>query len=254
MPTLLFAGGLCANGQTNSEKERILPSCGGPHRVRGLAKSASNPYVNAGNEKKLRWQPPSNCFGRRIITVVQSTNQADRKAVGDAARTDAGKAEVLLRSPQAEDGPQVSALIAACPPLDVNSSYCNLLQCTDFADTCVIAERGGRVVGWISAYRLPATPERLFVWQVAVDETARGEGLALRMLDALLARPAARGATTLTTTITEANDASWALFGAFARRCGAELTKSARFSREAHFAGAHDTEWEARIAPLPTRN
>ena len=163
-----------------------------------------------------------------------------------------GDDRLLLRSPRAEDGPVISALIAASPPLDTNSAYCNLLQCSDFADTCVVAERDGQIVGWISGYRPPSHPERIFVWQVAVDASARGLGLGGRMLDELIARPAVKGATTLTTTVTETNDASWGLFQAFARRHGAELTKQPRFEREAHFAGAHDTEWQASISPLPS--
>ena len=55
----------------------------------------------------------------------------------------------MFRKPVATDGPVISGLIAACPPLDPNSAYCNLLQCTDFADSCIIAERGGEVVGWV---------------------------------------------------------------------------------------------------------
>jgi L-2,4-diaminobutyric acid acetyltransferase len=145
----------------------------------------------------------------------------------------------------------VNELVAACPPLDTNSLYCNLLQCSDFADTCVVAELEGRIVGWISGYRPPSAPERFFVWQVAVAASARGGGLALRMLDVLLARPAVKGATMLATTITESNAASWALFEAFARRHGATLARTPRFDREAHLAGVHETEWEARIAPLP---
>jgi L-2,4-diaminobutyric acid acetyltransferase len=159
-----------------------------------------------------------------------------------------------LRAPRAEDGPRVSELIAASPPLDTNSAYCNLLQCTDFSETCVVAERDGKLLGWISGYRPPASPECVFVWQVAVAAEARGEGLAQKMLDALVARPAVAGATALTTTITESNAASWALFHAFARRHGANLTKAPRFKRETHFAGAHETEWEARIAPLPNHS
>lgn len=157
--------------------------------------------------------------------------------------------------PEAEDGPRITRLIADSPPLDANSAYCNLLQCTDFRDSCILAERGGELVGWISAYRPPNAPERIFVWQVAVHPSARGEGLALRMLDALLERPAVAGATMLTTTITADNQASWRLFEAFARRRGTTLTRGRRFEREAHFAGAHDTEWEARIplAPAPSQ-
>ena len=70
------------------------------------------------------------------------------------------------------------------------------------------------------------------------------------MLDALLARPAVRDARVLTTTITENNVASWALFEGFARRRGLRLSKEPLFTREVHFAGAHDTEWQASIGPL----
>jgi L-2,4-diaminobutyric acid acetyltransferase len=153
-----------------------------------------------------------------------------------------------------EDGPAVSALIRDCPPLDPNSAYCNLLQCLHFADTCVVAERGGKIVGWISAYRPPAEAGRIFVWQVAVHASARGLGLGRRMLDALLARPASRGATMLTTTITEANDASWALFGSFARRRNAALRRHPLFDRDVHFSGAHDTEFLVSIGPIAGTN
>lgn len=156
-----------------------------------------------------------------------------------------------LRQPVPEDGPRITRLIAECPPLDGNSAYCNLLQCSDFAGTCVVAECDGDLVGWISAYRPPAQPERLFVWQVAVAARGRGIGLAARMLDSLLTRPEVHGVSELVTTITQDNAASWALFEAFARRHGARIERSPRFEREAHFGGAHDTEWQARIAPLP---
>ncbi|KMS53339.1 2,4-diaminobutyric acid acetyltransferase [Sphingobium cupriresistens LL01] len=143
-------------------------------------------------------------------------------------------------------------MIAACPPLDTNSAYCNLLQCTDFADSCIVAERGGEMVGWVSGYRPPAASDKFFVWQVAVSSAARGQRLAGRMIEALLARPQQAGVTHLTTTITQDNHASWGLFEGLARRWGASIDKSARFERNRHFAGAHATEWQTCIGPLPT--
>lgn len=160
---------------------------------------------------------------------------------------------LLFRAPRPEDGAAVTALIERCPPLDTNSAYCNLLQCTHFAETCVVAERDGVVVGWISAYRPPSATDTLFVWQIAVDASARGMGLGGRMLDALIERPAALGATAIATTITADNAASWALFAGFASRHGAALKKAPLFDRERHFAGAHETEWQAMIAPLEPR-
>jgi L-2,4-diaminobutyric acid acetyltransferase len=160
-----------------------------------------------------------------------------------------------FRMPVAQDGPAITALIAACPPLDGNSAYCNLLQCTHFADSCIVAERDGQIVGWVSGYRLPADPGRFFIWQVAVAAEARGEKLAQRMIAALLDRPSATGVTHLITTVTPDNAASWALFAGIARRLGAELTKAPLFERDAHFAGAHETEWQATIGPfaLPSK-
>jgi L-2,4-diaminobutyric acid acetyltransferase len=105
-------------------------------------------------------------------------------------------------------------------------------------------------VGWISGYRPPSDVDAFFVWQVAVHESARGLGLGRRMLEHLLARPSAGGATRLLTTITEDNDASWGLFGSFARHRGARIHKAPFFERDAHFAGAHDTEILVTIEPL----
>lgn len=136
----------------------------------------------------------------------------------------------------------MTRLVAECPPLDANSAYCNLLQCSHFAETCVAAVEGGRMVGWLSAHRPPSAPDQVFVWQVAVHPSARGAGLGRRMLEALLARPAAADARALTASITEANAASWALFTAFARSRGARLSRAPLFDSQAHFDGRHETE------------
>lgn len=162
-----------------------------------------------------------------------------------------GPADALaLRKPVATDGPAITALIADCPPLDRNSAYCNLVQCTHFADHCVVAEKDGRIVGWVSGHRPPSEPAAFFVWQVAVSSAARGQKLASRMIEHLLARPAQAGVTHLITTVTDGNAASWALFNGLARNWDAPLERSALFEHDAHFAGAHDTEYQARIGPL----
>ncbi|MBI1260767.1 MAG: diaminobutyrate acetyltransferase [Rhizobiales bacterium] len=158
--------------------------------------------------------------------------------------------QLVLREPRPEDGPAVTALIAACPPLDQNSAYCNLLQCSHFAETCIVAERDGKIVGWISAYQPPNAPDEIFIWQVAVDQSARGLGLGKKMLNGLLARPAFKDAQVLTTTVTADNEASMAMFTSFARSHKAVLERHAHFERDAHFAGAHDTEFLVSIGPL----
>lgn len=176
---------------------------------------------------------------------------AAAERVGVARRSiNRARPAVVLRAPEPCDGAAVTDLIRRCPPLDANSAYCNLVQCAHFADTCVVAATDSRVMGWVSGHRPPSSPDQIFVWQVAVDASMRGAGLGGRMLDALLARPAVRDARVLTTTVTESNAASWALFEGFARRRGLQLSKAPLFTREIHFAGAHDTEWQASIGPL----
>lgn len=158
----------------------------------------------------------------------------------------------VLRKPHSTDGAALHALIAACPPLDPNSLYCNLLQCSHFADSAVVAEREGELLGAISGYRLPQAPDTLFVWQVAVSPAARGLGLGKRMLLELVQRDAADDPVrALHTTITANNDASWRLFRSFARALGSELSNEVLFASETHFKGQHASEHLVRIGPLP---
>lgn len=166
-----------------------------------------------------------------------------------------------LRPPTVDDGRAVHDLISQCPPLDRNSLYCNLLQCTHFASTCVLAEAvensghsgRGAVAGFISAYLHPERPDTLFVWQVAVAPSARGAGLARRMLLELLCRPECAHTTELETTITPGNQPSWALFEALARDLGAAWSSVPMFDRDRHLDGAHESEMLVTIGPFAAR-
>ena len=160
----------------------------------------------------------------------------------------APRGAITLRKPDTEDGAEIWQLIRDCGPLDQNSMYLNLLQCDHFADTCVIAELDGEIVGWVSGYIVPSAPDTLFIWQVAVSEAARGHGVARRMLDEILSREVCADVTRLQTTITRENDASWALFRSFAERMDAELEHDAHFESDAHFEGRHATEYMVTIS------
>lgn len=158
-----------------------------------------------------------------------------------------------LRRPVATDGYALNQLIERCPPLDTNSVYCNLLQCTDFSSTAIAAENTqGELVGFISGYRPPARPDTLFVWQVAVDSSMRGQGLAAAMLMSLIERVAEEGVKWLETTISPGNGASEALFAKAFRQLGVEAETKVIFSREIHFNGQHDDEVLYRAGPFVT--
>lgn len=158
--------------------------------------------------------------------------------------------EIELQIPDATEGLSVNQLIADSPPLDTNSIYCNLLQCSHFADTSIIAKMAGETVGFVSGYMIPRKACTLFVWQVVVSSAARGQGLALRMLRELLQRGQREEVRYLETTITKDNAASWALFEKLAKELNAELESSVAFDKETHFCGEHDTEHLVRIGPF----
>lgn len=159
---------------------------------------------------------------------------------------------ITLRPPMLEDGMAVFHLIENCPPLDVNSSYCNLLQSSHFAGTSVAAESNGEIVGFISGYIVPERPNTLFIWQVAVAEQGRGVGLASRMLEHILARTLCNNVAYLETTITEDNQASWALFRRLAKYLTADFKSGEWMDKTTHFAGQHDSEALVRIGPFNT--
>lgn len=178
------------------------------------------------------------------------TSQAHQPDLGSSHRQRENTPAITFRPPHPTDGPAIHALIAACPPLDTNSVYCNLLQASHFGECCILAELSGRPVGWISGYRLPTDPQTLFVWQVAIDDTVRGQGLAGRMLSLLLTRPQLADIRQIQTTITPSNQASWSLFRRFAERAGAGIKNQRLFDSDTHFGGAHESEHLVTIGPL----
>lgn len=159
---------------------------------------------------------------------------------------------LLLRELRISDGAAIHRLVRACPPLDLNSLYAYLLLGAHHGRTCVVAEGPSGIAGLVSAYRLPQSPETVFVWQVAVAPAARGQGLALRMLEHLLARPALAGWRWLETTVTPSNQASRRVFETLAARLGAGSEEHDFFSKEDFHDPQHEPERLIRIGPCTT--
>lgn len=158
---------------------------------------------------------------------------------------------LLIESPERNDGAALWRIARDSQKLDLNSSYAYLMWCHDFADTSVVARVAGQrePVGFVMGYRRQAAPDAVVVWQVAVDASQRGKGLAGRMLDALYTRLLDSGVRYLETTITPDNDASIRLFSSFAERWGASLRRSELFAAT-DFPDEHEAEEHYRIGPL----
>lgn len=175
------------------------------------------------------------------MTETAENNLSTKDIAGDKTLT------YLLRKPSASDAQQIFALVANNPPLDPNSLYCNLLQCSHFADTAVVCVADEKVVAFMTGYLKPGQSNELFVWQMAVDQSMRGQGVAGKMLQFLCDK---WQPTYIETTITEANTASAAVFTRFVQRTDSVLSKSILFDKDAHFSGRHDSEILYRIGPI----
>lgn len=157
---------------------------------------------------------------------------------------------ITFKHPTSQLGMDAHRLIAECPPLDPNSVYCNLLQCTHFANTCMGAFQGDQLVGFVSAYVIPDRPDTLFVWQVAIGKTIRGQGIAKELILHLLKQPSCQAIKHIETTITEPNTASWALFKSLTSALNTSLTSSLFYDRQQHFDNQHDSEMLVHIGPF----
>jgi L-2,4-diaminobutyric acid acetyltransferase len=156
---------------------------------------------------------------------------------------------VTLRPARARDAAAIWRVLPAVGNLERNSAYAYLLLCTHFADTSIVAERDGAIVGFVLGYRPPSQHDAMFVWQVGVAPEARGAGLASHMLDRLLANHGCAGVRMLTATVSPDNTASLALFRAFARRRGVPCVEAPCFPADL-FPHPHPDENLLQIGPL----
>lgn len=127
---------------------------------------------------------------------------------------------IRFELPSKSDGMAIYQLVKSCPPLDLNSSYLYFLQATHFAETCVLARQDAEILGFVSGYIHPQEPNTLFIWQVAVAEAARGQGLAKQLLLNLIQRDNLTQINKVITTISPSNKASQGVFTSFANQYG----------------------------------
>lgn len=173
-----------------------------------------------------------------------------RERHGGTSRGRRPQLEIRFREPTAEDGAAMWSIVREGGVLDENSPYAYILFCERFADTCVIAEHAGEVVGFVTAFRPPRDPDVIFVWQIGVHSKMRGQGLARRILEYLVERDACVGVRYMETNITPDNAASQGLFRSFARHAGNVRVELRDGFDRAIFPNGHDSEDLYRIGPF----
>ena len=141
-------------------------------------------------------------------------------------------------------------MVDRCKPLDLNSRYCYMLICTHFHETSLVAEADGAIVGLVSAYMHPKQSDTLFVWQVAVDASVRGRGVASRMFSQLLTQENMQRIRYIETTVSPSNIASQNLFKRLAGKLKTKITDVPYFDRDLFGGEAHEDEYLFKLGPI----
>jgi L-2,4-diaminobutyric acid acetyltransferase len=158
---------------------------------------------------------------------------------------------VSHRSPLQRDARSLHELTAASGTLDLNSRYTYLLICNHFSGTSVVAECEGRVVGFVSGYRLPEHSDTLFIWQITVDPQLRGRGIAREMLNTLVRRQLPQGVRFVEATVSPGNEFSRRLFWGLAHRFSTGCTETQGYDASLFLPQVHEAEPLIRIGPFP---
>ena len=158
--------------------------------------------------------------------------------------------EVHFRKPRLEDGTAVWELVRDTQVLDLNSSYCYLMLSSYFQETCMIAERHGQVIGFVSGFIPENRSQTLFIWQVAVAKSTRGLGIGTSMLEKLLNRPVCQHVHYVETTVSPSNAPSQAMFQRLARDLETELKVTGVMGTELFPGNNHEPERIFRIGPF----
>lgn len=156
----------------------------------------------------------------------------------------------LIRQAVIADAPRIWRFVLDSQSLDQNSNYAYLMQCRNFAATTMVAELGQELMGFVLAHILPEQPNTVFVWQIAVSKSARGQGLAKQLVQQLLAQPACENVSFLEATVTESNTASQRLFLGIARTFDAPCVRELCFSKALFPEATHEGEELFRIGPI----
>nr|WP_017728969.1 diaminobutyrate acetyltransferase [Halalkalibacterium ligniniphilum] len=134
--------------------------------------------------------------------------------------------------------------------LDTNSPYKYIMMCEFFAETCVVAKENNKVVGFVTAFIPPERQDAVFVWQIGVDSSQRGKGLASRLLEELINREGCSNVRYVEATVTPSNKASQSLFRKLARTHHTKCKVTECFSKDLFPGDEHEEELNFRIGPL----
>lgn len=170
----------------------------------------------------------------RLFAMVNPEKQPDVLTIG---------------TPALPDAMEMHRLAEKSKVLDVNSRYSYLLCVRLFQRSCrVVRNQKDEVLGFVTAIVAPDASDTLFVWQVAVDQSARGHQLGAKMIADIIATLQVRY---VEATITPGNVPSDRMFARIADFLQADIRRSPGFAPELFAPEKHEAEDLFRIGPIP---
>lgn len=155
---------------------------------------------------------------------------------------------IIFREPSISDADSIWNLVKNNKPLDENSKYLYVLLCHQFSKTCVVAESGSDIIGFLSGFISPKNPDTLFVWQAAVSDSFRNKGIAKELVFKALSQtdPDVRF---VEATVTPSNKASLKFLQNIATQLDGDFKKTPMFSTKV-LGDDHEPEDLIRIGPV----
>lgn len=181
---------------------------------------------------------------------LQEGNITNNESYEDPGSTNTSDDAILIRHTIPADGQNIWRLIKETGVLDPNSVYCYLLLCEHFNKTCLIAEKDGKLVGFVTAYILPNDNKALFIWQIGTSAEVRNRGIAKKLILKLLSSKECKNINTLQATISPSNTASMALFKAIARQLKTHVDECEYFAATLFPDMQHEQENLVTVGPF----
>lgn len=181
---------------------------------------------------------------------LQEDGITDKETYEETDSTRSADNTILIRYPCPADGQQIWQLVRDSGVLDPNSVYCYLLLCEHFRETCRVAEQDGKVMAFVTAYKLPTHNNTLFIWQIGTAAEVRGRGIAKKLVLELLASAICNNINILQATISPSNTASMALFRSIAKHLNTSIDEREYFAAELFPGMQHEKENLITVGPF----
>lgn len=190
-------------------------------------------------------------FSSESVVVIEHKEVND-VPMGEIKQTEKSVLNLQYRRPSVEDGGSMWELVKETGVLDVNSSYSYLMLSKFFSDTCLVAvdETEERLAGFVTGFRPPQNSNSYFVWQIAVSDHYRGQGIATRLIKHLVGE--LEGIDYITATISPSNKASQSLFARLAKdyNTSVRVSPADGFSAHQFPEGHHEDEHFYSVGPI----